>query len=689
MSIWSRAPFLRIILPFTAGILLYRLGMPSSILNICLVILIFALIFTAASVFLSRKMLQFRSIPVFGTVFFFAFLSAGLLMSHQHDIRNSASFIGNNDIESGSQKLIVQILNEPEPGNTYIKTTCKVISMQNDSGDWVNAEGKILLYLEAGDSSLVPEYGNTLVLNSYVQPIQQPLFNSDFKYDQYLANKNIYHQAFVRDSYWSIIDHGKGNPIINFSLQLRQSLLNILREELGSGDEYAVLAAMLAGYRADLSADMLKAYSGAGAMHIMSVSGLHVGVIYVLLVFIFGLFPGMKKKLWLKGVFILLSIWLFAFVTGLSASVLRAAVMLSFIVIGEALNRKINPFNSLAAAAFLLLVFNPNMLFEIGFQLSFAALTGIFLLYKPIYKAIYIRSKFADKVWQLMAMSTAAQVATLPFTLYYFGQFPLYFLLTNILVVPLSAIVIYAGIATVIFSFVPWLGDAVSWVMIWIAKIMNGIVQGVESLPGALVSNIYIHPVSALLLAGVIISLFILLIKKKIRMLYPTLAFLVLFVFVQRMDYRQNQSEEFFLLIKDGGQHVSMYKEGKNLYAFMPDDSDYKPSNFVLSRISKYKERNGLVFIPVGNGYEEAPVFKDGQFSQIKDIRILIWNDNNNPREMQYMPQVDLAIKSGGGYFSAQSFEENMPAKFILHNFGNNSALEKSLKELREWKVVL
>ncbi|MBN2729083.1 MAG: ComEC/Rec2 family competence protein [Bacteroidales bacterium] len=689
MSIWSRAPFLRIIIPFTVGILLYNFNLPLNVFNLNIIILIFALIFTAFSIFQSKKLVSFSNMPLFGVVFFFAFLSIGLLISQKHDIRNAPDYIGKKDIQNGSQKLLVQIMNEPEPGNTYIKTSCHVLSVQNQNGNWENAEGKILLYLEATDSTQIPEYGNTLVLNSYVQPIQKPLFNSDFKYNEYLANKNIYYQSFVRSTYWSIIDEGQGNPIINFSLKLRRNLLSILKEELGAGDEYAVLAAMLAGYRADLSADMLKAYSGAGAMHIMSVSGLHVGVIYVLLIFIFGLFPGMKKKLWIKAIFILLSIWLFAFITGLSASVLRAAVMLSFIVIGEALGRKINPFNSLAAAAFLLLLFNPFMLFEIGFQLSFAALAGILLLYNPIYKAIYVRWKFADKIWQLMAMSIAAQLATLPFTLYYFGQFPLYFLITNILVVPLSGVVIYAGIATVAFSFIPWLGDGVSWIMIWLARIMNGIVQAVESLPGALISNIYIHPIAALLLAGIIIAIAIMLIKKKIRALYPALAFVALFAMMQNIEKRQNLNEEFFLLIKDGDRHIALYKEGRNFYAFMPENTTYIPSNFVSSRISKYKERNGLIFRIVGSKYKENQIFTKGQFSQIKDIRILIWNDSNNPQNMEYIPNVDLAVKSGGGYFSAQSFEENIPAKLILHNFGSNMTLEKSLKELREWKVSL
>lgn len=686
MNIWSQAPFLRIIIPFICGILCYSFNLPFHIFTVSIILLLSSLIILSAQFIFSAKLFSYKNQAFFGWVFFFAFLSSGLLLSYNNDSKNKIDFIGNIKSEK-SQKIIAEINNAPVKGNNYYKTTCKVLSVQNDKGNWETASGKILLYLEKNDSTLPPKYGNIIALNSYLQTIQKPLFNSDFNYKQYLANKNIYYQSFVQSTSWSVLEKKNGNPILNISLHLREKLISTLKEQLGDGDEYAVLAAMLAGYRSDLSADMLNAYSGAGAMHIMSVSGLHVGVIYILLSFIFSLIPYLRKKLIAKVIFVLLSIWIFAFITGLSASVLRAAVMLSFIVAGECIGRRINSFNSLAAAAFFLLLFNPNMIFEIGFQLSFSAVAGILLIYKPIYKLFYFKKSFFDKIWQLMSISIAAQIATLPLTLYYFGQFPVYFLLSNILIVPLSGIVIYMGIATVSFSQIPGLNNVVSWIMGQSAWIMNKIVYTIESLPGAVIQNINLSGIASIILMIITILLMIMLIRKKIRLLYPLLGLIIFFTIAQKYAKNRMQNEEFLLIVKDASEYIYAFKTENNFYVFVPTSIHYSPSSFILNRTRKYIDKNKLKLIPVTETFMDDNVFAYSSFRQIRELRLMVWDKEKNPSSKEYLPETDLAITTNNNYFLSKKFIDDIPAKYKIGLWSSSSKQNKGLKSKREWKI--
>ena len=210
------------------------------------------------------------------------------------------------------------------------------------------------------------------------------------------------------------------------------------------GKQLKVASALLLGYRENLDKELVKSYASAGAMHVLAVSGLHVGILYLLLTRIFSFLKKVKKVKngkFILTILIVSFLWFYAIMTGLSASVMRATTMFSFIVIGnELLNRKTSIYNTLAVSAIILMIINPFIVYQVGFQLSYVAVVGIVYLQPKLNRLFYSRYKLVRGVWAITCVSLAAQIATFPLSLHYFHQFSTYFFISNLIVIPASSL---------------------------------------------------------------------------------------------------------------------------------------------------------------------------------------------------------------------------------------------------------
>ncbi|MBQ3629659.1 MAG: ComEC/Rec2 family competence protein [Prevotella sp.] len=269
------------------------------------------------------------------------------------------------------------------------------------------------------------------------------------------------------------------------ALLLRHRLLSRYRL-LNVGDEqYAVLAAMTLGDKSALTNELRQTYSVAGASHILALSGLHLGIIYFLLMSI----TGRRRRSWLVQLLLVLCIWAFAFVTGLSPGVVRSATMLTVYAIFSIGGRDRMSVNALCLTAIVMLLINARSLFDVSFQLSFASVFAI-LLFLPLFEGIQgpdfrFRHPFLNKLWSLATVSLAAQMGVAPLTAYYFGSFPTYFLLTNFVVIPAATVILYGTLCALIF---PPLGTLLGWVV----KLLNAFLDIVAQLPLASITNL--HP---------------------------------------------------------------------------------------------------------------------------------------------------------------------------------------------------
>ena len=311
----------------------------------------------------------------------------------------------------------------------------------------INCKGKLLIYFSKDTAAQQLHYGDRILINKNLQAIKNSGNPGAFNYQRYAAFQQTFHNVFLKEKDWVLLPAKKINGFKQFIFTARENILANLRKNINTGkDELGIAEALLIGYTNDLDKDLVQAYSNTGVVHIIAISGMHLGLIYVMLVWLFARIPLVKKSKLAQVILILSCLWLFSLLTGAAASVLRSAVMFTFITIGNNLTKKSSIYNSLAASAFVMLCYNPYYLWDVGFQLSYLAVVGIVIFQKPIYNLIYIKNKRADKVWKLMAISLAAQILTFPICIYYFHQFPNLFLITNIIAVPLSSIILFAEI---------------------------------------------------------------------------------------------------------------------------------------------------------------------------------------------------------------------------------------------------
>lgn len=502
--------------------------------------MVFVISLLALSIIISRIRFKFvfRWLP--GVIIFLSLCAIGFINTNLHN----PGFTANHIIHAPKIQLnyLVQIT-EPisEKANSF-KVLARAIAW-HDSLKWKQVDGQILLYFEKDSTVLNYEYGAQLIVNTQLNPISPPKNPKEFNYGKYLSNKGIYSQGYVRVGMWQVLTKRGGNPLSALGYSLRKKFSDILEDNGIKGEEFSVASAILLGYDEYLDADQRKDFAGAGAMHILCVSGLHVGIIYVILNNLL-LFLNRKRVLRIiKVIVLLVLIWTYALITGLSPSVMRASTMFSFIIVGNSLKRKANIYNSIAASAFVLMIINPYIITQVGFQLSYLAVLGIVLLYKPIARLFDPGNLIIRWIWQISVVSIAATLATFPLSLYYFHQFPNLFLITNLIAIPASMLIIYTGILVLLLSPVPFLSTIFAKILVIIIWTLNHSVNAIEGLSFSVSENVYISTFELLVLLGITVSIVILIttFKRKYVYLLGSLIILLIMSFTFRKYESVNQ----------------------------------------------------------------------------------------------------------------------------------------------------
>lgn len=460
-------------------------------------------------------------------------LAIGALLTFKADVRNGAAWFGT--VMQPGDQLLLQLA-EPLTEKPKSYKAVVLVKALLRSGRLLPVQGKLLIYFSKTATAQQLAYGDALIVDEMPERIKNSGNPGAFDYKQYAAFQDLFHSLYLKESEWIKTGDNKAAAFNSFLITSREKVLAALRHQLTNRDELGIAEALLIGYNQDLDKDLMQAYSNTGVVHVIAISGMHLALIYLLLQWIFRRLPFIKSNKLLQLVFVLSLLWLFALLTGGSASVLRAAVMFSFISIGAQLSRKASIYNSLAASAFVLLCYNPYYLWDVGFQLSYAAVLGIVVFQKPLYNLFFFKNKLFDQCWKLCSVSLAAQVFTFPACIYYFHQFPNLFLLANLLVVPLSGLILYVEIALVAFSFIPGLAFLLGKLASALLWLMNQVVFAINRLPLAVWDNIHLSFLPALLLYVVVAAAGGWLLHKNRMLLYTALSGLVFFMLVQAVE---------------------------------------------------------------------------------------------------------------------------------------------------------
>lgn len=509
MTNWFKYPFIRLLMPFALGIWLSFSCLNLSKIEVNVVLI--AVVFLGITLFVIHSAVKsYRYRWVFGAILNLDLILIGVAIVH----------IRNDDLDQDSDVWVARLIECPTEKEKSVKV---IADMQSD-------QGLVMVYFEKNERSLSLKYGDVVVFHEPPKPVEPPKNPEQFDYQKYLFRKGVLRQVYLKNDSWEKLAVNRANQIYAFSYRLRDYLLETMQRLGVTGDEYAVAAAILLGYDDTLPVELRQKYVAAGSMHILCVSGMHVGVVFMVFSYLLCFLD--KRKPWhniLKQSLLLLLIWCYALLAGLAPSILRSTIMLTFVIVGDMIKRDGVLLNSLAASAFLLLCINPANLFNVGFLLSYCAVIGIVTLQKPIYNLIYVKSRLLDKIWELTSVTLAAQLATAPFSIYYFHQFPMYFWLSNLFMGPISSVVIIGGMVMLLVSFIPYINIGVAFCVKWMIFAMNYVVSFVESMPLSIIKGLYINGLEFACLIVSLLSLMMLIEHKQKILLYGMLSILLIF----------------------------------------------------------------------------------------------------------------------------------------------------------------
>jgi len=446
MKVFLTVPFFRILIPFVAGIV-SAIHFPATTFSwmflAVLLIIIAGLLFYKPSTKFSKFALL-----VLADIFLFMY---GLTMVFQSSENKQDLFYGR-FVSKGAEHTFIAVIDElPLEKERTFKLSLQVLEIKTGR-IFKKVSGNIFAYVRKSGKTKQLKAGDVLMLRSKLQEIPAPKNPLEFNYKTYLANRQIYHSAFVDSTSFAVLPvNGYLNPVWATGLFCKDHILKQLKSGGLTGNSYAICAALLTGYDDEIEKAVMEAFSHSGTLHVLSVSGLHTGLIYLVLGFLFDLADRKKKYKLLKFVFITVILWLFALITGFSSPVLRAVLMFNLLGLGKIYFRHDvrNQMNILLVSAFILLVYNPFFITDVGFQLSYFALAGLIFFQPPISSAWRPRAYLLNLTWQSVSASVSATISTLPLTLLYFKQFPLWFFVCNLVVVPVTFVLLLLAVLVV------------------------------------------------------------------------------------------------------------------------------------------------------------------------------------------------------------------------------------------------
>ena len=446
-----------------------------------------------------------------------AVATAALLGITAYDLRNPAYQESNyiNHIEGATETLFVaEIKSEPQRTPKRLKTTVEVTAIQ--SGDsLLQTTGKAVIYFDTLDTWVAP--GIRITALGEFQPLPYSIGANHFRYRQYMQRKGIQSQCFTRGI----------EPIessISPTLRVRRwrnRLCDIVSSSSLSPQKQGIARALVLGDREAPQEITKEEFSAAGLSHLLCVSGLHVGIVALLVGLMFMPFGTKRRTLVLKGVAELAAVWLFVVMTGMAPATLRAGVMFSFLIAGRLFTDRPVSLNALGLSAITLLIIRPTMIADIGFQLSYTAVTGILVFYKPLFNllpinrlyqtdeydsskqtkrskalrqlkksCLYMTNKGVDLLWKSIVLCTVAQVCIMPLQLYYFHQITPWFMIANVLIVPFTGVLLGSIMLMMTVSGWPWAWQAMQSVVDWELGLLCGITHRVSTLPGAIIEDV-------------------------------------------------------------------------------------------------------------------------------------------------------------------------------------------------------
>ncbi|MES2779418.1 MAG: ComEC/Rec2 family competence protein [Bacteroidota bacterium] len=682
-SFWHQIPVARLLLPFAAGIgisMFYPMNLEAAVSLFTCALLCSFFIYVRFQSYSHRWLF---GVGVLCCVFFGGFA----LHAWQSDLSSATHY----RCRPEAEYILVMVDEQPIAKTSSYKMRCKALSVIDSMGNTHVAEGKLVLYIEKTPTCAI-QYGDIVVFPyAQLQPVKPPQNPDEFDYKRYLAFNNIFDQAYSKADELVKLPVNKGNPLLKWVYRVQHYFKGVLSRCIASTNETGVAEALLYGYDDDIDAETVQAYSNTGTLHVLAVSGMHVGIIFMIMGLVLKPMDKNKQLKLMKNIVILAVLWLYSLLCGLSPSILRATVMFSFIIFSSILNIRSNVYNTLAASAFVLLCVDSNMLANVGFQLSYLAVLGIVFFQSFIYNWYIPSNWFADEIWKITSVSLAAQITTFPIGLLYFHQFPNCFLFSNLIIIPLTTLILYMAMVLLVIAKFSWLSWLLGQALFYTIAFTNSIVKVVEAIPYAYVNGIHISILQSILLYGMLGSVTAYFLLRRIIYLQSFLLTAICFFVLQGIHQVENDYQNRVVVYSV--RHASAVHLIKGNEAYLLGDSALLNNKDKMKfHVQQHIWKSGIrqtqsIFLDSGWRQIHLPNYT-ALISGRSRVNVpvlpydmfIIQNGLNEEQLNRIQPPRQVIITSAVGHQRALAIKEywqrkNIPVRYV----GETGAIEVSL----------
>lgn len=635
---------------------------------------------------------QYSYYGILGFSFSFSLAAMGWILVWQpHPNINKTHFS-----HDQSQALIGYVADEPTMRGNLLRFPLTV-TQRYTADELADCSGILMLTVQISDrvDASPFSYGDRLVIPAIFREVDPPYNPGEMNYKRYLAGKNMWHQAYVQLNDIHQLGKGMGNPIVAYALSLRQRMIAKFSHYITEHTAFSVASTLILGYRAALSQDVLNSFSVTGTIHVLSVSGMHVVIVFWLLSQLlrwmnYGRYPQL-----IRFVILFIAIWGYALLTGFSPSVLRASLMMSFVMAASSFGRQQQVYNSIAASAFFLLWYNPKYIVDIGFQLSYLAVLGMVFLLPKLQAVIPLRNPYIKPILNYALMSIAAQAGAGPLAAYYFHQFPLYFLPANLLIVLPASAVMYLGFALLLLPYGE-LAGGVGLVLENLILLTNSGLGWIEHWPMASIAGIWTTWWENFFIYVLLIMTSLAFFRRSKGMVYGVLGCVAVLVISSFVKERTKiiQKKVIIFNVRNNMAIGIIERQRAWIYSDLPSITDNSIQYAVMPKLEASVPLRNIRFIPQGDTYQDPWLFTKENILQFGGQRLMVYEVDsqyhghlnvdvlllrNNPRvalgDILKTTSFRLLVLDGSNYdptierFKAEAAVEGIPVYVLKRNF--------------------
>ena len=627
MIFWGNKPFGRLVIALIVGIVTSRYYPIYS----CNLYIVFGVVFT---IFLLSTKNKSRYREYYTGIFLIlvTFLLGYTRYSSIHPTMDLTHY--SHQLDSDQMFLSTEILTIPKK-TTRFSCFIQVNAIGSSIDSMNNVTGKMTAYFKLEDS-IASSYrpGDEILLNGYVTALRHSRNPNAFDFNDYLKTKHIFHRVDIAPELHRSTSKNLANPIERLANNIRSHALKTFDKYLENKDHRSLIGAMVLGFRNTIDPELYASYTKTGAVHVLAVSGLHVGILCQLLLFFLNkLFKSSNRDKLIKLCILVFATTTYIIITGGSAAVMRASVMIIIYYIGKYWADRVDSYNILSMAAFFLMVYDPYMIFQASFQFSFLALLSILYFYSTIYEWLFnyieINSRLINYMWQMIALSISAQILVAPLTIYYFHKFPTYFWLSGIVAVPAAYCVLVLGILMIIMEyFLPLINEIIDILLTSIFNVFIYSIQTIEHLPFATIDNLWLYTHELLLLY---LSLGLFLAGRhvyKANYIIASLVVLMIFTF-SRYHYTALSKTQAAVTIYDNYKgHIIDFYDGTNCYSIRSSHLANRNVEFITANNRVNRKITDVVDLNQIITHHNTSFIKTENLIQFKGESILLLDSN-------------------------------------------------------------